>query len=84
MSANRNLIDRRQEELNREEVRRLLKVLPRYCEGFGEEDCGDELDPGELRCSSHQRDADKQELLEAMEAEGVEPMVWYPHLTDRS
>ena len=55
----------------------------RLCPGWQDESCGDEVDGFDELCPAHRRAEDRHYQLQAMEEEGVEPLVPYPHLTDR-
>ncbi len=80
----------------REDARRLEKILvfpespqlvslteaANLCPGFGDEPCGDELDPGQELCPAHQRAENAFYDKRLWEQYGLEPFVAYPHLTD--
>ena len=58
----------------------------RLCPGTNEHDCGDELDsdldPNQELCAPCQREEDEMYHQRMLRAEGFEPLVAYPHLTD--
>lgn len=57
-----------------------------YCPGSGfdgNDSCGDELDPDDTElCKSCRRIEDEHYHRRRLVEEGIEPEVWYPHLTD--
>lgn len=55
----------------------------RFCCGWNLENCGNELDPGELElCAPCQAKEDRFYREREMARDGHEPIVFYPHLTD--
>lgn len=60
-----------------------LRERINICPGFGQdEECGDEIPMDADFCKTHQREQDEYYHRKMQEAEGVEPLIAYPHLTD--
>lgn len=62
---------------------RSITETVRICPGFGDHDCGDELDPDKDLCKACQREEDDFYHRQMCEKEGIELPVYYEHLTDR-
>lgn len=59
----------------------LVVVIPRFCPGTDDDDCGDEVDSDATHCPAHQRELNAAADREGRERDGGEELVSYPSLT---